>query len=136
MHPSTLLVAGFALLIAVGSGLLLLPFSARETDTDLLTAFFTATSAVCVTGLVVVDTGTHWSPFGQAVIMALMQLGGLGFVVGVTALMLFRHGRVSLRHRLIMQQTGTATGLSGQAGLIRRAVFLALVAEGTGMLLL
>ncbi len=136
MHPSVQLVAGFALLIAVGSGLLLLPFSTRAGSSDLLTALFTATSAVCVTGLVVVDTGTYWSPFGQAVIMALMQLGGLGFVVGVMTLRFLTRGRVSLRDRVIMQQTGTATRLGGQAGLIRRAVLLALAAEAVGALLL
>ena len=135
-HPSALLVGSFALLIVVGAGLLLLPVSTREGQGDLLTALFTATSAVCVTGLVVVDTGGHWTLFGQAVILLLMQLGGLGFVVGVMMLRFFSHGRLSLRYRLAMQQTGTATRLGGQTGLIRRAVLLTLAAETIGALLL
>lgn len=135
-HPSALLVRSFSLLIVVGSGLLLVPASAQEGRSNLLTALFTATSAVCVTGLVVVDTAGHRSLFGQAVILVLMQLGGLGFVVGVMMPRFFPHGRLSLRHRLVMQQTGAATRLGGQAGLVRRAVLLALAAETIGALLL
>ena len=136
MRAPLVLVLGFAALIAAGTALLLLPVSARAERADPVTALFTATSAVCVTGLVVVDTGTYWSPFGQAVIVALMQLGGLGFVVGATGLLLLRGGRMSLRQRMIGQEIGSTLRLGGQAGLLRRAVLLALVGETIGALLL
>jgi trk system potassium uptake protein TrkH len=131
-----LLVLGFGGLIAVGTLALLLPVSARGGRADPLTALFTATSAVCVTGLVVVDTGTYWSPFGQAVILALLELGGLGFTIGVTALALLVRGRLSLRQRVIIQETGALVRLGGQGGLIRRTIFFTLACEALGALLL
>ena len=136
LRPPALLVLGFALLIAAGTGALLLPVSSRGGGTTPLTALFTATSAVCVTGLVVVDSGTYWSPIGQVVIMLLMEFGGLGFVVGVTALALFRHGRLSIQQRVIIQETGSTARLGGQGGLVQRAVTLALLAEAVGALVL
>ncbi len=135
-RPPVTLVLGFATLIVVGTAALLLPVSARGDRSDPLTALFTATSAVCVTGLVVVDTGTYWSPFGQAVILLLMELGGLGYVIGVTALSLIWGGRMSLRQRVIVQETGSALRLGGQGGLVRRAVLLALAGEAVGALIL
>ncbi|MFN8511247.1 MAG: potassium transporter TrkG [Thermomicrobiales bacterium] len=131
-----LLVAGFALLIAIGTLALLLPFSARNTHSDPLTALFTATSAVCVTGMVVVDTGTYWSPFGQVVIAALMQVGGLGFMIGVTALRALFGRRPNLRERLVLQETGAITGLAGGRALILQTVALALACETIGALIL
>ena len=103
-RPALTLLYGFAALIAVGTLALLLPISARgHGHAPLLTALFTATSAVCVTGLTVVDTGPYWSPVGQAVILVLMEVGGLGFVVGATVLALLLGRRVSLRQRVILQ---------------------------------
>ena len=87
--PAAVLILGFAALITIGTILLLLPISrAPGMDADLVVALFTATSAVCVTGLVVVDTVSHWSPFGQAVILGLVQVGGFGFMTGSTLLLL------------------------------------------------
>jgi Trk-type K+ transport system membrane component len=78
-HPAQIVVAGFAAAITAGSLLLLLPVArAGEGGASLLEAVFTATSAVCVTGLIVVDTPTYWSGFGEGVILALIQVGGLG----------------------------------------------------------
>ena len=131
-----LLVAGFALLILLGTLALLLPFSARAPGTDPLTALFTATSAVCVTGLIVVDTRDHWSPFGQAVIAALMQLGGLGFVIGVTTIRLLLGQRPNLRDRLILHETGAITRLGGQQAMVVQAVVFTLACEGIGALIL
>jgi len=86
--PAAVLVAGFAMLILAGTVLLSLPLaSASGAWTPTMDALFTATSAVCVTGLVVVDTGTYWSPFGQVVILALIQLGGFGFMTSSTFLL-------------------------------------------------
>ena len=80
-HPARTVALAFVVAIAIGTALLLLPFSTQEgTSTDPLTALFTASSAICVTGLAVVDTGTYWSGFGQLVLLVLVQLGGLGLI--------------------------------------------------------
>ena len=72
------LTLGYLIIILLGSVLLVLPFAAREGHTSYIDALFTATSAACVTGLVPFDTFTHWTLFGQIVILLLIQLGGLG----------------------------------------------------------
>ena len=77
-----IIALGFALVILIGTCLLLMPWASEQTD--FLDALFTATSATCVTGLVVYDTATHWTLFGQIVILILIQIGGLGFItIGV-----------------------------------------------------
>jgi trk system potassium uptake protein TrkH len=86
VSPAKILVGGFALLILLGAILLALPVSTHSGRLSFLDALFTATSAVCVTGLVVVDTGTYFTRFGQTVILLLIQLGGLGIM---TAYFLF-----------------------------------------------
>ena len=113
LRPPIALVLGFAALVAGGAALLTLPVSTRGGETDFLTALFTATSAVCVTGLVVVDTADHWSRFGQGVILLLMEFGGLGFIIGVTSLRLLLGQRMSLRQRMLLKETGSTTHLGG-----------------------
>ena len=100
-HPYQVVVVAFATAIAIGTVLLLLPV-ARSGDggAPLLTALFTATSAVCVTGLVVVDTASYWSPFGEAVVLALIQLGGFGIMTMASLLGLLVSRRLGLRTRL------------------------------------
>ena len=125
-----LVAAGFALAIAGGTGLLLLPTStAGPGGATFLQALFTATSAVCVTGLAVVDTGTHWSGSGQAVVLLLVQVGGLGIMTATSlvALLLFR--RLGLRSRLLAQTEAGLPELGGLQALVRRVVLLALVVE-------
>ncbi len=131
-----LLVFGFAVLIAVGTALLLLPISARDGGAAPLVALFTATSAVCVTGLILVDTRDHWTPFGQVIILLLMQIGGLGFVIGVASIRLLLGGRPNLRDRLLLQETGAITRLGGQQALIARAVAITFGVEAVGALIL
>ncbi|ACZ41546.1 H(+)-transporting two-sector ATPase [Thermobaculum terrenum ATCC BAA-798] len=114
----------------------MLPVSSNHGWTSPLVALFTSTSAVCVTGLVVVDTGTYWSPFGQLVILLLMEVGGLGFVVGATALVLLGKGRLGFQEREIVRQTGTTLILGGQSSFVTRAVTLALVGQLAGAILL
>lgn len=131
--PALVLVRGFALLIAIGTLLLMLPFAATDGQvTPLLDAFFTATSAVCVTGLVVLDTGTHWTAFGQVVILVLIQLGGLGFMTASTLLLFVLVGRrTGLRDRMLVQASiGTPDLASATAVLVRVAVFTAVVELG------
>lgn len=81
MRPGRLIVLVFLFIILLGAGLLCLPAASRSGEpTPFLTSLFTATSATCVTGLIRVDTGTHWAMFGQVVILLLIQIGGLGFM--------------------------------------------------------
>ena len=99
---TTILLLGFALLIAAGGGLLTLPIAQNGNGfTEFETAFFTSVSAVTVTGLTVVDTSTYWSTFGQAVIFMLMMVGGLGFMVISTFILLLIGQRSTLQERLL-----------------------------------
>lgn len=134
---ATYLLYGFLALIAFGTLLLLLPVSSRGTGAaPLLTALFTATSAVCVTGLVVVDTHDYWSPFGQAVILALIHLGGLGFMTSSTLLFIVAGRRLSMRQRLMVGETLGRLGTSDVGRLVRRIVFVTLAIEALGILLI
>jgi trk system potassium uptake protein TrkH len=134
MTPATVLVLGFAVLIAIGTVLLLLPVSrAAGMPMDPIVALFTATSAVCVTGLVVVDTATHWSTFGQVVIMGLVQVGGFGFMTGSTLLLLlFIGGRIGLRDRILAQASTGDLHLGGVLGIVRRIALFTIIVELTG----
>jgi trk system potassium uptake protein TrkH len=124
------LILGFAGLTAVGTLLLALPpMSEAAASTSPVAAFFTATSAVCVTGLVVVDTATHWSPLGELVIFALIQLGGFGIATSSTLLLVLAMGRrTGLRDRLLVQESTGAATLGSVMPLLRRiAVFTAAI---------
>lgn len=131
------LVYGFAGLIAFGTTLLTLPISSRTGQfTSPVIALFTATSAVCVTGLVVVDTATYWSPFGQTVLLLLFQLGGFGFMTSATMLFLLMGRRIGLRDRLLI---GESLGMGRPGGMVRiarRAALFTLLVEGTGAIIL
>lgn len=103
-HPSRVVALAFLALIAIGTALLMMPVShAPGVQTPWLTSLFTAASAVCVTGLTVVDTGTHWSGFGQAVILVLFQLGGFGIMTAATLLGLMVNRSLRLRTQLLTQ---------------------------------
>jgi trk system potassium uptake protein len=103
-HPAQVVAAAFAVGILIGTGLLMLPVArAGPGGAPLQVANFTAASAVCVTGLLVVDTPTYWTPFGQAVILLLIQAGGLGFMALASLLGLAVSRRIGLRQRLLAQ---------------------------------
>jgi trk system potassium uptake protein TrkH len=131
------LIYMFLVLIIVGALVLRLPVSSADNHaTRLVDALFTSASAVCVTGLVVVDTGTHWSTFGQAVILVLIQVGGFGFMTSASLLLLVFGRRVGLRERLL---TGETIGLAGSGGvvtLVKRMAVFTFVAEAAGTLVL
>ncbi|MEG3627059.1 TrkH family potassium uptake protein [Streptomyces poriticola] len=111
-HPARAVVMAFAAVILLGTGLLALPVSAADgTATGLVTALFTATSAVCVTGLVVVDTGTYWSGLGEGVILALIQIGGFGIMTMASLLALLVSGRLRLRMQLTAQAETKSLGI-------------------------
>ncbi len=130
-HPRRLftspyiLLFGFVLLIAVGGGLLALPLANDESGfTSPVTSFFTAISAVTVTGLTLVDTSTYWSDFGQAVIFVLMLVGGLGFMAVATFLLILMGQRSTLPERLVMRDT---MGVDRMVGLRRITSYLFMV---------
>jgi trk system potassium uptake protein TrkH len=136
--PAVVFILGFALLIAVGTVVLTLPVSsATGTWTSIIDAMFTATSAVCVTGFVVLDTATHWSGFGQLIIFALIQIGGFGFMTGSTLLLYLLVGRRSgLRDRVLAQESTGAPNLGSVTSLIRRVAVFTLICEGVGAVVL
>ena len=109
LHPATLLLSSYLAAIVAGTGLLLLPIATVSGQIDFIDAVFTATSAVCVTGLIVVDTGGYFSFFGQMVILALIQLGGLG-IMTVTVMLFQSIGRrIFYQHRMAMQEVFSHT---------------------------
>ncbi|MEU7137648.1 potassium transporter TrkG [Streptomyces sp. NPDC046261] len=119
VHPARTLVLAFGLVILAGAVLLALPPAAeRGGGTDWVTALFTATSAVCVTGLVTVDTGTYWSGFGEGVILAMIQVGGFGIMTMASLLALLISGRMRLR----LQLTAQAETKSLDIGNVRRVL--------------
>ncbi len=137
MSAQGIIALGFAVLIAVVAFLLMLPASSNTyTWTDPLTALFTSTSAVCVTGLVVVDTATHWSLFGRCVLLCAIQIGGLGVmtVIALAGMMMGR--RIGLRQRTLLAESISSLHLSGIVRLVRRALIGTLLIEGAGALLL
>jgi len=134
--PPRILVTGFALIIALGGALLATPQATADGQgLRFIDALFTATSAACVTGLVVVDTGTTFSPYGQAIILALIQIGGLGFMTMSTLFAIMLKRRISLRERLILQEAMNQPSMEGIVRLIRRVVMYSLVIESAGAVL-
>ncbi len=109
-----ILALGFLCIIVLGGLILSLPISsAKGESTNLIDSIFTATSAVCVTGLVTVDTGTHWSMFGQTIIMILIEIGGLGFVTFATMGSIALGRKITLRNRLIIQDAMNTFNIQG-----------------------
>lgn len=137
LTPPQILVVGFAMLIFVGTLLLTLPISSANGESlSLLDAFFTATSAVCVTGLIVVDTGTYFSAFGQVVILLLIQVGGLGFMAISTLFALAIGKKITLRERLIMQEALNQICMEGIVRLTKYLLVFTFLVEGVAALIL
>ncbi|NJJ41156.1 TrkH family potassium uptake protein [Paenibacillus apii] len=137
ISPPQILVIGFAVIILIGALLLMLPVShVSGQPLGFLDALFTATSATCVTGLVVKDTGTFFTTFGQIVIMLLIQVGGLGFMSMATLFALVFRRRISLRERLVLQEAMNQSSMEGIVRLIRSVLIYSLVIEACGALLL
>ncbi|MCM3748174.1 TrkH family potassium uptake protein [Paenibacillus pasadenensis] len=136
LSPPRILIAGFALIIFIGSLLLMQPFATADgAGTRWIDALFTATSAACVTGLVVVDTGTHYSTAGQVIILILIQIGGLGFMTMATLFSLVLRKRISLKERLLLQEAMNQGSMEGIVRLIRRVLLYSFVIEACGALL-
>lgn len=136
-HPAIVFIYGFAAVILIGAGLLMLPLaSASGRWTPFLDALFTATSAVCVTGLVVVDTASYWSGFGHAVILLLFQVGGVGFMISATALILLSRRRASIRERVLLREALGGGELGSVVTLARNVIVFTLIAESLGTIIL
>ncbi|HEY3248856.1 MAG TPA: TrkH family potassium uptake protein [bacterium] len=137
LNPAQAILVGFATIILAGSVLLSLPIaSAAGRATPYLTALFTATSSVCVTGLVVVDTGTYYSLFGQLVIMMLIQLGGLGYMTVATLMALIVGRRIGLRERIVLQEANNLYTMGGVVRFTRNIVLITAGVETVGAVLL
>lgn len=137
LAPTQVLAIGFALVILVGSMLLNLPIASQDgRSIGFINALFTSASAVCVTGLVVVDTGTYWTVFGKTVILILIQVGGLGFMTLATMLAVLLGKKISLKERLLIQESLSQYTLSGVVRFTQYILLVTLLIEGLGALLL
>lgn len=131
-HPAAVLALAFLATIGLGTLLLMLPWaSASGQSAPWLTALFTATSAVCVTGLAVVDTGTYWSPLGQGMLMALFQLGGFGMMTSAALMGLLVGRRLGLRTRLLLQSETHALSMGDVRSVVRMVLVVTVVCEVT-----
>ncbi len=137
IRPERVLALGFLGLIILGTILLSLPIaSVTKQSIGLHKALFTATSSVCVTGLVVLDTGTSFTFFGRMVIMVLIQIGGLGLMIFATLVMIALGRRISLRNRVLIRESMNTTSLSGLIRLIKWFTLMAFLFELAGAIIL
>ena len=136
-HAESILALGFLAVILLGTVLLALPAASRSgKGIGLFDSLFTATSAVCVTGLVAVDTGTTFSVFGQIVLLVLIQVGGLGFMVFATMIMVALGRKISIRGRMLIRESMNGASLSDLGRLTWLYLLLALAIETVGTVLL
>ncbi|MEH7085920.1 TrkH family potassium uptake protein [Neobacillus drentensis] len=137
IDPPKILVLGFGLIILLGSFLLTLPFSTTNGEgLSFLNALFTATSATCVTGLVVVDTRTTFTVAGQVIILCMIQVGGLGFMTFATFFAFLLGKRISLKERILLQESLNNLSMEGIVRLAQRILIFTALIEFTGALLL
>ncbi|WP_027365459.1 TrkH family potassium uptake protein [Desulfotruncus alcoholivorax] len=136
LSPYQLLVLGFLAVIVTGGILLSTPWAVKGGNVDVSLAFFTATSAVCVTGLVAVDTATHWTFSGQLVIMLLIQVGGLGIMAFATFFALLLGKRIHLKQRLVLQQALGKNSIEGIVNIFRYLLIFSFCIELAGTLIL
>ena len=134
--PGRLIAMGFALVILIGAVILVLPVSVwPDAEVSFVDALFTSTSAVCVTGLIAIDVSDHFTPFGQAVVAILIQIGGLGVTSVGVGLILAAGKRVSIRGRLLAKEALNVDSFRGIVKLVRAVLFMTLFFEVTGAVL-
>ena len=137
IRPGQILVLGFLCVILAGAVLLTLPIAAADRNSlGFLDALFTATSAVCVTGLSVVNVGVSLSLFGQIVLLVLIQIGGLGFMTITSLLFMVVGKRISLKERLLIQESYNLDSIQGVVRLVRNALTVTFVIEGAAAVVL
>lgn len=131
------IMAGFICMIFIGALLLNLPIASKSGESvGFINALFTATSANCVTGLVVVNTMAHWTLFGKAVILILIQIGALGFMTLITAAMILVRRNISLRSRQTIQTSFNQDNIGGMVRLVKRVVLITITFEALGAIFL
>lgn len=132
-----ILVIGFLILIFIGATLLAMPISSQDGHyTNFIDCVFISTSASCVTGLVTLDTGTHWNYFGQFVILCLIQIGGLGFMSMATLIALLMGRRITLKERLVIQQSLNSFSIQGLVKMSKYLLIFTFLVETAGAALL
>ena len=132
-----ILVLGFLALIFIGGIILTLPISSKSGEaTNFLDALFTSTSAVCVTGLVTIDTGTYWSVFGQTVIILLIEIGGLGFMSFTVFFAILLGKKITLRERLVMQEAMNTFSIQGLVKMVKYVIGFTFAVQFFGALLM
>lgn len=137
LNPAQILVLGFAGLILIGATLLNLPFATQSGKSiGFIDSLFTSSSAVCVTGLVVVNTAEYWNTFGKVVILILIQIGGLGFMTMATLVAMLLGKKITLKERLIIQEELNQFSLSGLVKLIKYVIISTFIFEGIGAIVL
>ena len=137
LTPVRLLVLGYLSVIIIGTILLIIPFSSQITGSaSFMDALFTVVSASCVTGLVVQDTATHWTIYGQIVILLLIQIGGIGFMTVVYTILKLGGKKIGLKERTYMQEAVSAPTLSGMGKLTSTILIGTLIFEGLGAFVL
>ena len=137
LSSSQIIILGFAALVLTGCFLLMLPASTQDGKGAVFPdALFTATSAVCVTGLVVQDTATYWSTFGQTIILMLIQVGGMGVITVAIALSIFSGRQISLKQRSTMQEAISAHKVGGIVRLTGFIIRMTIIIELLGAVLL
>lgn len=134
--PARISIIGFAILISIGTVLLMLPSATSMSGLGFVDALFTSTSATCVTGLVVVDTGNAFSPFGQLVILLLIQAGGLGIMTLSTLFVLMAGRRPSLAGQIVIKDTFTQKGDRSVPSILRDVFMFTFIIEGIGTALM
>jgi len=135
--PVRILAIGFAIVIVLGALLLSLPVASQSGEvTPFIDCIFTSTSAVCVTGLVVLDTGTYWTYFGKTVIMLLIEIGGLGFMSVATLGFLLLGRRITLKERMVMQEAMNVNSLQGLVKMAKYVLVFTMSVQLTGAVLL
>lgn len=131
------IVCGFLLIIFVGALLLSLPISSKSGQwTNFTDALFTSTSATCVTGLIAFDTYSHWSIFGQITILAMIQIGGIGFMTIITLFSMFLGKKINIRERRLLMQSAGSLHIGGVVKLIKKIVIGTALFEGIGAIVL
>ena len=137
LNPSIKIIMGFLLLILLGTLLISLPISNRDGYwLNFVDSFFTSTSAVCVTGLTVVDTTMQFTLFGQIVILLLIQMGGLGIIAVTSLIFIILRKKINLYNRMAIQESLSKDTIQGVVKFIKKTIIISLIIEGVGTLLL
>ena len=137
LSPTRIIALSFAFVIVIGTVLLCLPVATNKgLETSIIDALFTALSATCVIGMSPFDTYTHWTMFGQIVILVLFQIGGLGIMSFMSMFSVFLHKKIGLQERLLLVQTSGNIRLNGVIKLLKRIFIGTFLFEGIGAIVL